>query len=176
VIYVTPDQVEAMTMGHRIAILDQGVLQQIGAPQDVYARPANLFVARFIGSPPMNTVAARIDRINETLVAEIPGGHIPLVASLATAVVAMGLEEVVIGVRPEDLHFDAVEGIPANVTVVESLGHERHVVCRLVDEQLVIVRQDSHEPAPAEGTATFLAAGAEALHVFDPTTGERVGG
>ena len=56
IVYVTHDQVEAMTMGHRIAVLDHGVLQQVGAPQDVYARPANLFVARFIGSPPMNTV------------------------------------------------------------------------------------------------------------------------
>src|SRR3954447_14245575 len=69
VIYVTHDQIEAMTMGHRIAILDAGVLQQVDAPQAVYARPANLFVARFIGSPPMNTVTASIDRINETMVA-----------------------------------------------------------------------------------------------------------
>ncbi len=64
IIYVTHDQVEAMTMGHRIAVLDQGVLQQVGAPQDVYAKPANLFVARFIGSPPMNTVTGRIDRVD----------------------------------------------------------------------------------------------------------------
>jgi multiple sugar transport system ATP-binding protein len=174
VIYVTHDQVEAMTMGHRIAILDHGVLQQLGAPQDVYARPANLFVARFIGSPPMNTVSGHIDRVNGTLVAQVPGGHISLDASLASAVTAMDLQEVVIGVRPEDLQFDTVEGIPANVTVVESLGHERHIVCRLVDEQLVIVRQDAHESPPAEGAATFLVTGAESLHVFDPATGDRV--
>jgi len=97
VIYVTHDQVEAMTMGHRIAVLDGGVLQQVGAPQDVYARPANLFVARFIGSPPMNTVTGRIDRIDDTLVAQIPGGHIPLEAELASAVTASGVDEVVIG-------------------------------------------------------------------------------
>ena len=175
VIYVTHDQVEAMTMGHRIAILDTGVLQQIGAPQDVYSRPANLFVARFIGSPPMNTVTGRINRINETLVAEIPGGHIPLDDELATAVTAAGVDEVVIGVRPEALRFDAVDGIPALVSVVESLGHERHVVCRLDDHQLVIVRQDAHESAPAEGSTTFLVADAHALHVFDPTSGNRIG-
>jgi multiple sugar transport system ATP-binding protein len=176
VIYVTHDQVEAMTMGNRIAILDRGVLQQIGAPQDVYARPANLFVARFIGSPPMNTVTARVGRVDATLVAEIPGGHIPLEASLAGEVEARGLDEVVVGVRPEDLRFAAADGIPAQVTVVESLGHERHVVCRLDDQQLVIVRQDAHESAPAEGSPTRLRADNSALHVFDPTTGDRVGG
>ena len=61
------------------------------------------------------------------------------------------------------------------VSVVESLGHERHVVCRLADAQLVIVRQDAHEPAPAEGSSTHLVADAHALHVFDPTTGARIG-
>jgi multiple sugar transport system ATP-binding protein len=175
IIYVTHDQVEAMTMGDRIAVLDAGVLQQVGAPQAVYARPANLFVARFIGSPPMNTVTGSIDRVNESLVARIPGGHVPLDPALASAVDASGLEEVVIGVRPEDLRFETAEGIPATVSVVESLGHERHVVCRLADQQLVIVRQDAHEVAPDEGTSTFLLADPHALHVFDPESGTRVG-
>jgi ABC-type sugar transport system ATPase subunit len=175
IVYVTHDQVEAMTMGHRIAVLDRGVLQQVGAPQDVYAKPANLFVARFIGSPPMNTVTGSINRVDETLVAEIPGGHIPLDPALADAVEASGLEQVVIGVRPEDLRFDDVEGIPALVSVVESLGHERHVVCRLTDQQLVIVRQDAHEAAPPEESSTFLIADPHALHVFDPESGSRIG-
>ena len=175
VIYVTHDQVEAMTMGHRIAVLDHGVLQQVGAPQEVYAKPDNLFVARFIGSPPMNTVTGRIDRINDTLVAQIPGGHIPLAAELAAAVTASGAGEVVIGVRPEDLRFDAVDGIPALVSVVESLGHERHVVCRLDDQQVVIVRQDAHDTPPVERAPTFLVADPAALHVFDPASGNRIG-
>ncbi len=174
-IYVTHDQVEAMTMGHRIAILERGVLQQIGAPQDVYARPANLFVARFIGSPPMNVITGRVGKINDTVTAEIPGGHIPLDAPLATAVTMRGLGEVVIGVRPEDIRFDGSEGITARVTVVESLGHERHVVCRLLDNQLVIVRQNSHDRAPAVGETAYLVAEPAALHVFDPT-GDRVDG
>jgi len=173
IIYVTHDQVEAMTMGHRIAVLDAGVLQQVGAPHDVYARPANLFVARFIGSPPMNTVTGRVNRVDETLVAEIPGGHIPLEPELAAAVSASGVDEVVVGVRPEDLRFDAADGVPAMVSVVESLGHERHVVCRLDDQQLVIVRQDAHEAAPAEESSTFLVADPATLHVFDPASGVR---
>jgi multiple sugar transport system ATP-binding protein len=174
VVYVTHDQVEAMTMGHRIAVLDHGVLQQIGAPQDVYARPANLFVARFIGSPPMNTVDAPVDRDDGALVARLPGSSIPFPTELADAVAAAGVGQVVVGVRPEDLRFSADGGIPASVSVVESLGHERHVVCRLVDEQLVIVRQDAHEAAPAEGTTTMLAADPGALHVFDAASGQRI--
>jgi len=86
-----------------------------------------------------------------------------------------GADEVVVGVRPEDLRFDSANGIPATVSVVESLGHERHVVCRLADQQLVIVRQDAHEAAPAEDSTTFLAADAGALHVFDPVSGSRIG-
>ncbi len=175
IVYVTHDQVEAMTMGHRIAVLDQGVLQQIGRPQDVYARPANLFVARFIGSPPMNTVAGRVERVDGELIAQLPGRGLSVPAELAAAVEASGVTEVVIGVRPEDLRFDAQEGLPATVSVIESLGHERHVICRLDDQQLVIVRQDAHQPAPAEGSTTFLVADAGALHLFDPDAGSRIG-
>src|SRR3954454_24791708 len=96
IVYVTHDQAEAMTMGHRIAVLDAGVLQQIGPPQDVYARPANLFVARFIGSPPMNTVDGRVARVADTLVVELPGGRAPLTPALARAVESAGLEAVVL--------------------------------------------------------------------------------
>jgi multiple sugar transport system ATP-binding protein len=180
VIYVTHDQVEAMTMGHRIAVLDHGVLQQVGAPQAVYAKPANLFVARFIGSPPMNTVTGRIDRVDGALTAQLPGGGVPVPAELAKAIDAAGADEVVIGVRPEALRLAdsttaGTEGIPATVSVVESLGHERHVVCRLADQQLVIVRQDAHEAAPTEGSTTFLRADADGLHVFDAESGDRIG-
>jgi multiple sugar transport system ATP-binding protein len=179
VVYVTHDQVEAMTMGHRIAVLDHGVLQQVGAPQDVYADPANLFVARFIGSPPMNTVVGHVDRVDGEVVVQLPGAAVPVPAALAGAVTSAGAEDVVVGVRPESLRFadphDGGPGLPATVTVVESLGHERHVVCRLDDDQLVIVRQDAHEAAPAEGSTTRLIAEPAALHVFDAASGARIG-
>ena len=148
VVYVTHDQVEAMTMGHRIAVMSRGVLQQIGPPQDVYARPANLFVAQFIGSPPMNTVAGRVARVGDALVVELPGGRAPLPAGLAAAVEQRGLTEVVIGVRPESLRFIAAGGVTATVVVIESLGYERHVVCRLEDGSLVIVRVDARDTVP----------------------------
>jgi multiple sugar transport system ATP-binding protein len=174
VIYVTHDQVEAMTMGHRIAVLEEGVLQQIGEPQEVYAKPANLFVARFIGSPPMNTVTGTITRADGVLVAQLPGGSVPVPPDVAPAVEASGLTEVVVGVRPESLRFDLTGGIPATITVVESLGHERHVICHLADDQLVIVRQDAHDVAPAEASAARLVADPAGLHLFDPETGVRI--
>ena len=123
----------------------------------------------------MNTVSGRLDRAGETLVAQLPGGAVPLDPAVARAVGGSGPDEVVIGVRPEDLRFASAEGIPATVSVVESLGHERHVVCRLVDQQLVIVRQDAHEAAPKEDSTTSLVADAGALHVFDPVSGARIG-
>src|SRR5439155_4035948 len=115
-VYVTHDQVEAMTMGSRVAVLDRGALQQIGVPQEVYARPANVFVAQFIGSPPMNI---------------LPPG--------AGAALGVANVNVVVGVRPEHLVL-ADTGVPAHVRLVESLGHERHVLCALAGGEAVIVR------------------------------------
>jgi len=174
VVYVTHDQVEAMTMGHRIAVMNRGVLQQIGPPQDVYARPANLFVAQFIGSPPMNTVAGRATRVGDALVVELPGGRAPRPAGLGKAIEQRGLTDVVIGVRPESLRFIRTGGVTATVSVIESLGYERHVVCRLEDSTLVIVRVDAREPVPAMGETVRLAAEVNDAHVFDASTGERI--
>ena len=175
IVYVTHDQVEAMTMGHRIAVLDAGVLQQIGPPQDVYARPANLFVARFIGSPPMNTVEGRVARVADSLVVELPGGRAPLTAAArSTPSRRQGLEDVVLGVRPEDLRLGDEGGVTATVAVVEALGHECHVACRLADGQLVIVRQRAQADVPAPEDVVHLIALPEVLHVFDPTSGNRI--
>jgi multiple sugar transport system ATP-binding protein len=176
VVYVTHDQVEAMTMGHRIAVLDQGVLQQVGPPQDVYARPANLFVARFIGSPPMNTVPGKVVRVSGSVGVEIPGGRAPLGAAAARQVERRGITDVVLGVRPEALRFVDGGGVDATVLVIESLGHERHVVCHLPDRTLVIVRRAADQPVPAVEEAVHLAAEPQSIHVFDPTTGERLDG
>ena len=150
VIYVTHDQVEAMTMGDRIAIMNDGVLQQVGPPQEVYERPTNLFVARFIGTPPMNT---------------IPGA------------LAGAASDTVIGVRPEHLHLIAArgEGIDASVAVIESLGHERHVICRLADGTMVIVRQPTEIVPPAMGDSVRLRYEVAHAHRFDVTTEQRVG-
>ena len=174
IVYVTHDQVEAMTMGDRIAILDHGLLQQVGDPQEVYARPANLFVARFIGNPPMNTIAGDVSRQDGALGVRIPGGVVTLPPALGAAVEQRGLEQVVLGVRPEDLAF--VEGGPvkATVSVIEALGHERHVICRLEDGQLVIARQPASAVPPAEESEIGFSVEPANLHVFDAKTEERV--
>jgi multiple sugar transport system ATP-binding protein len=174
IVYVTHDQVEAMTMGDRIAILDEGVLQQVDAPQDVYARPANLFVARFIGNPPMNTITGDVTHVDGTIGVRIPGGVVELPGPLGAAVERLGLEQVVLGVRPEDLVLGEGGPIEATVSVIEALGHERHVICRLEDGQLVIVRQAANVSPPAEESEVGLTAETARLHVFDATTEERV--
>jgi multiple sugar transport system ATP-binding protein len=174
ILYVTHDQVEAMTMGDRIAILDQGVLQQVGGPQEVYARPANLFVARFIGNPPMNTITGDVTRVDGIVGVRVPGGVLTGSPALGAAVERAGLEKLVLGVRPEDLTFEDAGPLRATVSVVEALGHERHVICRLEDGQMIIVRQAaSAEPPPVQREISITVDPAN-LHVFDVGTGERV--
>ena len=173
VVYVTHDQVEAMTMGHRVVILDRGVVQQVGSPQEVYDRPANLFVARFIGTPPMNTIRGPVATRDGSPVVNVGDAWLRLPAGAAA-----GRDELVVGMRPEHLVLAdaaAPDGLPATAEVVEHLGHEQHVVCRLTDGQLATVRQGSHQTAPGALTAVRLTAPPEHLHCFDPTTGARVG-
>jgi multiple sugar transport system ATP-binding protein len=174
VIYVTHDQVEAMTMGHRIAILDRGVVQQLDPPQHVYERPANLFVARFIGTPPMNTIDGRLVSNGADLVFEGPGIRLTLAPDLARAARTVPLDAVVLGVRPEDLRLDPDGPITAKVVLVESLGHERHLITHLDDGQVLIVRQAAHEPTPRDGEVVRLGAGLSALHLFNPANQQRV--
>ncbi|MGH9299730.1 MAG: ABC transporter ATP-binding protein [Acidimicrobiales bacterium] len=150
VLYVTHDQVEAMTMGERVAILREGVLQQVGTPKEVHSRPANSFVAGFIGSPPMNLLPGEL----------------------------LGEEKVTMGIRPEDLSLMAGSGgphLPATVTLVESLGHEHHVACRLeaAPKSLLILRLPASSIPPEVGDEVDLGV-AGPLHRFDAATGERV--
>jgi multiple sugar transport system ATP-binding protein len=182
-IYVTHDQVEAMTMGTRIAVLDQGRLQQVGTPDEVYERPENLFVAGFIGSPPMNIVEADVQRVDGRIHLAIGTGAFELPDDLGAAISAREVERVAIGIRPE--HLRVGDGpIGAVVRTVESLGHERHLVCELlgtnetpddvVPGDLVIVRQSAEDPAPKMGETIHLGAEARHLHLFDPDGGNRI--
>jgi len=129
-VYVTHDQIEAMTMGDRIAILRDGVLQQVGPPDEVYDEPVNLFVAGFIGSPPMNLARGTVEAQNGSLLARIGDTQIPVPDDVARA---QRLEEwrdrtVIVGIRPEDLHAPGRDGRPesaafgAEVDRVEALG------------------------------------------------------
>jgi ABC-type sugar transport system ATPase subunit len=167
VVYVTHDQVEAMTMAKRVAVMSEGVLQQVGPPTEVYDRPANLFVARFIGNPPMNTLPGTFE--GGTLA--VAGGTLPSPTS-AGAVPA----EVVVGVRPERLEIgaDGDAGIRVKLRVVESLGHEQLLVCDAEDGSPVVARIDPDVTAPAEGSTVTLTAEAAHVHLFDAETTERI--
>jgi ABC-type sugar transport system ATPase subunit len=146
ILYVTHDQVEAMTMGTRVAIMDAGVLQQVGPPQDVYDRPANTFVARFIGTPPMDLFPPHTLDDSDTIV----------------------------GVRPEHVTIDTDGSLWARVTLVEALGHERHVTSTLDDGTTIVVRVPAHVSVPPEGTDVRLGALAGHRHHFDAATGVRL--
>jgi multiple sugar transport system ATP-binding protein len=173
-LYVTHDQVEAMTMGHRIAVMSGGELQQVAPPQELYARPANAFVARFLGSPGMNLLPGTVDRSGpEPAAVQLPGGRVPLPAALAD--VAPEGAEVTLGVRPEGLRLDPDGPVPATVAIVELLGAEAHVICNLGDGTRVVVRQEAAWERPPIETPVRIAPQPEALHLFDTATGERMG-
>ena len=125
-VYVTHDQVEAMTMGHRVAILDYGVMQQCDTPGELYRHPANLFVAGFIGSPAMNLVPTRV----EDGAAVLGSARIPLDPAVAAAVANTDGSDLMLGVRPQGLTL-GTEGAPAEVMVVEELGSETFVFAEL---------------------------------------------
>ncbi|MEM9555537.1 MAG: sn-glycerol-3-phosphate ABC transporter ATP-binding protein UgpC [Acidobacteriota bacterium] len=171
-VYVTHDQVEAMTMGHRIAIMKDGDLQQVGSPLEVYATPHNVFVATFIGTPPMNFFRGRLTTGVEA--AETSFGLLPIAESLRPGASGKGGDEVLIGIRPEHL-VDARQPtrgetfeVDAQVEVVEPLGHEALVHCRVGDELLVAKVQPYH--TPDVGTTMRAALDLDQVHVFDAET------
>jgi len=174
VIYVTHDQVEAMTMGDRIAIINEGALQQAASPSEVYARPANLFVAGFIGNPPMNTISGRPVSEGSDLSIDTAAGRIALPAAHQAAIRRSNAQQVVVGVRPERVEIGRDGPLEARVVVTESLGYERHVICRLTDGQSVIVRLVGEAPGPPDGTTVRLGTPVDHLHLFDADSGERI--
>jgi multiple sugar transport system ATP-binding protein len=173
-IYVTHDQVEAMTMGDRIAVMSNGLLQQVGKPPDLYNTPVNLFVAAFIGSPAMNFARARRDNGGVVL------GTVKLDSAgpVARAVEERG-SEVVVGFRPEDLELangagpqDGVLQIPARVDVVEYLGNQD--LLHLDADGTEILALVPSERRCAAGDNVAFTIPSKKLHLFDPDTEERL--
>ena len=168
-VYVTHDQVEAMTMGHRVAVLKDGILQQVDRPRTLYNNPANRFVAGFIGSPAMNLVD--VERVDGKL--SIGGLAIPLDEATAATVAGYASSDFTVGIRPE--HFVlADDGIPGEVTVVEALGSESfiHVKIAHQGEELVLVVQESGQSDIERGDAVTVNRTGP-VHVFG-SDGERV--
>jgi ABC-type sugar transport system ATPase subunit len=168
VVYVTHDQIEAMTMATRVAVMSMGKLQQVGTPQEVYERPVNTFVAQFIGTPPMNCLTGAINSDGNRV--EVPGGTLPLPAGLQQRLEPA--RPVVVGVRPEHLTSDANGTMGAEVRAVEWLGHECLISCTVGDQPL-IVRQTGLS-ASTSGSQLRLGADPVNVHLFDPESTERI--
>jgi multiple sugar transport system ATP-binding protein len=202
-VYVTHDQVEAMTLGDRVAVMRNGLLQQVASPQELYERPANLFVAGFIGSPAMNFMAGTLEEgsLRTGL------GDIPVTGRLRQALESAGAgREVIVGIRPEDfedaslISADLRDGgltFNATIDVIESLGSEKYVyftrelgqtanVAELQElardsgradiggaSEAVVARLD---PATrlSEGEDARLWVDVRTLHVFDPASGRNL--
>ena len=163
-IYVTHDQVEAMTLGQRIVVLDKGVIQQIDAPMQIYERPVNLFVAGFLGNPAMNFFRGRLrDGVLE-------GNGVQL--RLPTVKVQAG-QEIVAGVRPEDLHVVAGDGsLTGTVELLESVGSEAFI--HATSGGWKLIARSSPYNLPALGAPIAFQPAPERLHFFDAQTGKRL--
>jgi multiple sugar transport system ATP-binding protein len=171
-VYVTHDQVEAMTMGHRVAVLHLGRLMQCAKPRELYDRPANTFVAAFIGSPSMNLCTVPVSDDGCALIDPV---RFPLPAGVEGR--AGRLTEVTVGMRPESLE-PAADGIPAVVDLVEELGSDAYAVCRArlpQGEEKLTVRVDPWR-APQRGERLSLRPRSGELHAFDPQSGLRLNG
>ncbi len=163
-VYVTHDQVEAMTLADRIAILDRGAIQQLGTPEDLYERPATKFVASFIGSPRMNFVEGTLTKVKDGLAVRVNGtSEFPV--SVAITAAKPG-EPVTLGIRPEHLRVSA-DGIPAEVALVEWLGNARFAYLSTAASDEPLIMQLSPDAKLAQGEAISVSAPAEACHVFD---------
>ncbi len=177
VVYVTHDQIEAMTMAHRIAVMRGGVLQQVGTPRDVYNRPANRFVAGFIGIPQMNFFeTAELASTDGTLSVQTPAFRLPLPNSLAAALDSRFNGEdrhVILGLRPEDIRLvalDADSGIDVTVDVVEPLGPHSLVFVRSNDLAFSLYVDTDRDIRPGQNARVSI--DAQKFHLFDPPTGD----
>jgi multiple sugar transport system ATP-binding protein len=176
-VYVTHDQTEAMTMGSRIAVMKDGKIQQVGTPLEIYDRPQNLFVANFIGTPPMNFVRATIQNGGATLATS--KFTLPVPASLSAAAAANDGKEVIVGIRPEHLLDPSAPTrgekarLQVEVEVIEPLGDEAIVHARAGDDLLVYKVEP--QMTPEVGQKPEIAVELEHLHLFDGKTEKRLG-
>jgi multiple sugar transport system ATP-binding protein len=168
-VYVTHDQVEAMTLGTRVAVLKDGVLQQIAPPMELYRRPLNRFVGGFIGSPAMNFVRGVIQPNGEGRTFAAPGFAIPLPRAVAHS------GDVVLGVRPQDITIDNSpdSGPRAVVSLVEPLGSEQ-IVHLTIDGLGDLVAVVASEASPRVDERVAVRVPESAIHLFDVGSGERI--
>ena len=166
-IYVTHDQVEAMTMGDKIVVLNGGRVEQVGPPLELYDAPANTFVATFLGSPAINLLRGRIDG-GETPRLALASGNSAAVGASAQAFVG---RDIVFGLRPEDVRLDPA-GLSCVVSLVEPTGSETHVVAHAGETEIVAVLRE--RMAIREGQTVGFSLNTTRSHFFDPESGRRL--
>jgi multiple sugar transport system ATP-binding protein len=165
-IYVTHDQIEAMTMADKIVVMRDGRIEQVGAPLELFDRPANLFVAGFIGSPSMNLLKG-VMRKGDKPGVDIAGTVFPIPPGNS----AQDGQAVVYGVRPEHLEIHP-DGVPAKISVVEPTGSETLVFLRFGEGEMVALFRERHDFKP--GDTLTLRPRLDQLHLFDAGTGRRL--
>jgi multiple sugar transport system ATP-binding protein len=172
-VYVTHDQVEAMTMGHRVAVLADGLLQQCDTPRQLYDNPVNQFVAGFIGSPAMNLQTVPLTEGGVRLA----GTTLPLPTAVRTAASQAGLREIVLGIRPEHLHLaDGSGPLSGEVLLVEELGADALLHVRLAEDQNMVVARTEGRKPPAPGQQVTFRVQPDDVFAFHPETGARLAG
>jgi len=170
-IYVTHDQVEAMTLGKRIVIMNNGVLQQVGTPKEIYEKPENLFVAGFIGSPPMNFLDCKIKNVKDSYIIDLEGNNYPLHNN--NELKKYENKKIIAGIRPNDFsinkneHYDNSEFISGVVNVVEYLGNS-NLLYISTNNNSICVEQDSNLLVE-EGDEVILYTEQKNIHLFDPS-------
>ncbi|WP_420963167.1 ABC transporter ATP-binding protein [Brucella sp. IR073] len=166
-VYVTHDQIEAMTMADKIVVMHDGIVEQIGAPLDLYDRPANLFVAGFIGSPAMNMIPGRLSPNDRTKFVTRDGTQLPVANPSARA----EGRDLIYGLRPEYIHLDPA-GLPAEAVVIEPTGYETQMIARLGGSDVTCVFRERVQAKPGE--TIHVSIDADHVHLFDAETGERL--
>ncbi|MGD0747694.1 MAG: ABC transporter ATP-binding protein [Acidimicrobiales bacterium] len=172
ILYVTHDQIEAMTMGQRIAVLKDGVLQQLDTPETVRDEPANAFVASFVGSPPMNILAGTVVESGGELSVATVAGPVALPPAEGALVRQLSLDSVLLGVRPEDLGIGRDGALAATVSLIEAMGRLQHVTCRLADGHLISVQGAEHVALDVGDHVSLSVCGP--VHLFDPVSERRL--
>ncbi|GFI11265.1 sn-glycerol-3-phosphate import ATP-binding protein UgpC [Lachnospiraceae bacterium] len=169
-IYVTHDQVEAMTVGERIALMHEGILQMVDTPSNIYNRPSNIFTARFIGSPPMNIL--EVNYLEGNLIIE--GEKIKLPDVWCRQVKEHGKEKLYFGIRPEDISISrcAGKGIDGIVSYIEDYGNKRCVFVDIGKSEIAVV-SDCDIPSPGETVS--MIPNFDKIHIFDRITGNSIG-
>jgi multiple sugar transport system ATP-binding protein len=167
-VYVTHDQIEAMTMGDKIVVMRDGRIEQTGSPLELYDHPANQFVAGFIGSPAMNFLPGTVRRANGSSFVELNDGT--RLASPPSSV--QDGQAVVFGTRPEHLSLASEGGIPAQVVVLEPTGMDTFIACRHHGTDIAAVFRERYDFAP--GTNVHLVPDLTRAHLFDAQSGQRL--